>query len=695
MHRWRILSGALLAGSLALLALRAAIGLGWSVPALGALGNPLVVRSDFLRGWLLHGEVLGRWSGAAWWAGVVWEWLPAVLFAAGLWTALRHGPVPGPPRLRVPERARPWLGFALFLALALAATWGCFRGIPHIQDSIAQQFQAQIFASGRAWAPAPRHGEFFFFEFLLQDRGRWYAQYPPGHAALLALGVAARVPWLVNPLLGALTGVALYHAARRALGPGTASTALALYCISPFTIFMAGERMNHVGLLFFFSVALAVMAPALARRPRPLRAGEWLVAGLALGLAVTVRPLCAAALAAVTVPAALLETARAKRGRVLPIAGAAGLVGTAFLTGTLPWFLFNAATTGSPLLSGYVRQWGSSGWGFGASQWGPPHTLARGLMATLSNWDAAARHLFAWPVPALLPLLGLAALRLSRMERVLVATLGALSLAYLPYFFQDVALGPRFLYGGVPAFAILSARGLRGAGLLWARRFGGGGRAAARLGLRIAFRAAAWCTAAGLAVNMPLFVRWYGSAFWGTHRELVDAAESALARSGPAIVFVRDYNRARTVELLQRGVPLRTAHAAVQSLDEEWIDAQIREADRLPAAARGQELRARLEAAMRDPAGRFRRRRLPWEDYRGPGGNYAQGFWANTPWPERRRIFYALDLGERNARLLSDHPDRSGWLAAWDPAARCFRLVALRNERDGNERVARMHNRRK
>ena len=124
----------------------------------------------------------------------------------------------------------------LLLAVAAGLSLGCFQGIPHVQDSIAQQFQAQLFARGRAWAPVPAHPEFFLFEFLVQDRGRWHAQYPPGQAALLALGVRAGAPWLVNPVVGAASAVFVYLAARRAYGAATARLALALFCLSPFVL---------------------------------------------------------------------------------------------------------------------------------------------------------------------------------------------------------------------------------------------------------------------------------------------------------------------------------------------------------------------------------------------------------------------------------------------------------------------------
>src|SRR5947207_2197118 len=85
--------------------------------------------------------------------------------------------------------------------------------------------------------PLGAAGAFFQHEFLVQQSGRWFAQYPPVHAAALALGTLAGAPWLVNPLLGALAALFIYLAARRAYDRSTAGLALVLCCASPFVWF--------------------------------------------------------------------------------------------------------------------------------------------------------------------------------------------------------------------------------------------------------------------------------------------------------------------------------------------------------------------------------------------------------------------------------------------------------------------------
>lgn len=693
-----------------LLCVRAWIALDPSL-AIGEAGLPLVVRQNKLAGWIAQAVFLSQRAPRYLWAGLVLEWAPMLLFGTGLWLWIRSAPDEWP-ALRWLRRPSPlWICLGL-LAVCSAISVFCFSGVPHVQDSVAQQFQAQLFAHGRVFGSLPPHPEFFLHEFLVQDQGRWYAQYPPGQPALLALGELAGVPWLVNPLAGVLAGWLLYLAARQVYNRTTAGLALALYALSPFVWFMSGERMNHVGTLLWISLALWALAPTLAPRRSVLSPYRWLVAGLGVGLAISTRPLCGAAFGLPLVAGALWPSGRKEwesgrveeweSGRVgewktiLPLphsptppllhspapprlrsptlsflALAAGVA-----VGVLPVLWFNQATTGSPFTFGYEIQWGSSGWGFGQSQWGPPHTLARGLGHLWMNWDAAGKYLFEWPVPSLLPLAGLLVrTRRPRLEWVLIGTLVSVSLAYVPYFFQDLCLGPRLLYAGLPALMILSARGLRAAGLAWAARQ----QVARRTGIRVLTQAAAVCSAAGLLANVPVLVRWYGSSYWGNGTFIVDAAREQGVHH--AIVFIRDFNRGRDAALRLRGVSWRAAHGAVEKLNERWIDGQTREVDnlRLPAPQRAAELERRLTAAIEYPDSDYRRRTPPWLDYRGTSSNFNLGMCADTPSLEQQDVIYALNLDDRNELLMRDYPGRSAWIYDWDSAEEQFRLRPWRS----------------
>jgi len=182
------------------------------------------------------------------------------------------------------------------------------------------------------------------------------------------------------------------------------------------------------------------------------------------------------------------------------------------------------------------------------------------------------------------------------------------------------------------------------------------------------------CTVVGLAANLPVLCSYYGTSFWGVDLALTRAVRKQGVHR--AIVFVRDYNRARAVALRLRGVSWRVTQSALDALDDRWIDRQIREADAAPggAPARAAMLEQRLWAAVVDPARPHRRRTAPWIDHQGYSSNVYLGSWENTPWLERQDVIYALDLGDRNHLLLQDYPGRAAWLYDFDREEWRFRL---------------------
>ncbi len=99
-----------------------------------------------------------------------------------------------------------FIGSLLAICFLVTATiaYAVLDHIPHVQDSIAQLFQAKIFKMGALYAPLPPHKEFFDYTNIIND-SRWYSQYPPGHSLLLMLGLFLGAPWLIGPLLGAFS----------------------------------------------------------------------------------------------------------------------------------------------------------------------------------------------------------------------------------------------------------------------------------------------------------------------------------------------------------------------------------------------------------------------------------------------------------------------------------------------------------
>jgi len=94
--------------------------------------------------------------------------------------------------------------------MALAAGFFILGNTPHISDEVIYQFQAKALAGGKLYFAPPPEKEFFTFIHSIVDGEKWYGVLNPGWPGILALGYVAHTPWLVNPLLGALTLVILF-----------------------------------------------------------------------------------------------------------------------------------------------------------------------------------------------------------------------------------------------------------------------------------------------------------------------------------------------------------------------------------------------------------------------------------------------------------------------------------------------------
>ncbi|MFO7650740.1 MAG: hypothetical protein R6X13_05285, partial [bacterium] len=344
------------------------------------------------------------------------------------------------------------LGAAGFtLVVASVVSLAVFGGIPHITDASAQLFQARVFALGRLFAPSPALPSFFDFKHVISD-GRWYSQYPFGHPLMLALGVLAGLPWLVNPLQAAAAVLALYGLGREVYTERVARIATLLFCLSPFVWFMSGSFMNHTTAMCWGTLFL-LFSSRLARRG----IGNALLCGLSLGVVVATRPATALGIA---LPVAVWLLLRLRRepqlfGRVAAAAGVLGFTGILLL-------VQNWLTAGAPLRFGYTVLHGPGhGFVFGPAALGITHTPYKGLVHITSNLAGLNRYLFEWPIPALLLPLALVVTGTRKAwDWLLLSIPACLLVIHFFYFFHGYCYGPRFVYEAVPALLLLSARAL-------------------------------------------------------------------------------------------------------------------------------------------------------------------------------------------------------------------------------------------
>jgi hypothetical protein len=350
-----------------------------------------------------------------------------------------------------------FLGAVALIAVVCSAALAvfCFGRQPHNADEVAQLWHARILLAGRLSLPADPNPEFFGMDNVI-DQGRWYSQFPIGGPAFVAIGMALRAAWLVNPILLGLTVPNLYAFARATYDEATARTTVLLFAFSPMVLFMGASYMNHVPVLWLVSVALAQLTvwTDAHRRADASRAGA--IIGLTLGVAATIRPLDAV-IAALVIGTMQLVRLRGSRARVESLAAqvAAGLLPVALLL----WA--NARTTGAPLLFGYDVLYGSAHeLGFHVDPYGVMHTPIRALMYASKYLLQLDVMLLEAPAPALGIIVAglLVTRRPSRWDVLLIGFLLVQVACYALYWHEGDFRGPRFLFTALPAILILLAR---------------------------------------------------------------------------------------------------------------------------------------------------------------------------------------------------------------------------------------------
>jgi hypothetical protein len=622
---------------------------------------------------MLSALPIARWAGATdpgpTWSPYVTSWAIGLIVVGTLGaivgrfaTALR--PRRTRWRLRIPL---PVIIVGLAVVTGGAATYamlGVFAGNPHLVDEMAQLFHARVFASGRLAAPAPEPTEFFLMTHTFLVDSGWVSQYPPGHPALLALGLAFGAEWLVTPLMGAIGVPLIFLVGRGLYGPKTGLIAAACWTLSPWVMFMSGTYMNHVT-----TTTMVLVAWASIIGPRRPGRGMFLIAGLALAVAAATRPLDAVAGAG---PLVLLVVMRGHWRRLawMVAGGAPIILAVAFV---------NQRLFGSPFTLGYAALYGEDvGLGFRTDPWGESFTP----MVALSNLAVAIRriniYLYEWPVPALLPITAWALLGRQRRASDIALALGAVAIPVVYFFYWHSGFypGPRFYYAAAPFLVIGTARAWRWC-MWWARRLDN-----RFVNVHVAVAATTAVTLVWGTVDMlPARINIYREGL----RTMKLHPERQLKAAGisQALVIVPESWSSRTiVGLWSRGVPVDLMERGFRRVDTCDLFQFLVEARRtgLPT----EQMVAGLEGMVAssstqpprlrdapDPWVRLRPRdSLPEECVRELRRDYS-GFtlYGNLGWRNdiglASGVVFARDLYEHNSELLARYPGWEVW--RWAP----------------------------
>jgi hypothetical protein len=474
------------------------------------------------------------------------------------------------------------LAFALAVLAALASAWVAdrvYERIPHLEDEMANLWQAEVMADGQAYQPSPPMPRSFMVPFVVDYEGHRFGKYPPGWPAMLSLGARAGAPWLVNPILAGLTAWLVYRLGSRIAGRGIGLLAELLTATSPMFLMLSGSLMGHsLGLFLtaaFWLAWLDLFPPGGGQRDSI--APRWLpvsVAGLSLGLLALTRPLTAVG---VGLPAVihglvlLVRGDRAARRRVLGVGGLALAVAA-----ILP--LWQWALTGNPWLNPYTLWWpyDTIGFGPGVGHTATGHNLYWAYINTRFSLRAGQHDLFGWPYLSWLFLpFGLIALRRSRDGWLLFSLFPSLVFVYIFYWIGSWLLGPRYYYEALPGLAITSA-----VGVAWL-----GGWLGSRVGRWASLRRVA--TGTLLLVLMALNLLYYVpirvgglQGLYGISRKAMQPLEAADL--GRALVIVHP-------------VHSWTEYGSLLTLEPPFADSDL-----LLAYSRGAEADARLARHFAD-----------------------------------------------------------------------------------------------
>jgi 4-amino-4-deoxy-L-arabinose transferase-like glycosyltransferase len=351
-----------------------------------------------------------------------------------------------------------------FLSTAVVAAFA-FERLPHLEDEVAYLFQARTMALGRLTVPSPSHPDSFWTPFVLDYRGQRFGKYPPGWPAVLAIGVLAGTPWLVNPVLAAVALYLVYRLGRTLYDERTGLLAAALGLTSPLFLVLGGSFLSHLASLVWLLLFSLWFLWAIggSERPRQLWQRRWLAvgAGVALGMAFVTRALTALAYA---LPFVLFSLGRVpgRREGERTIYGLVALAGglVAALVPAYQW-----AVTGDPWLNPYVLWWPYDRLGFGPGIGAMPggHSLFYAWINLKQDLSAAATDVLGWPALSWLALLPGLALRPRRArDWALLAPFSCLVVAYLFYWIGSPARlwGPRYYFEGFAGLWLLGAVGL-------------------------------------------------------------------------------------------------------------------------------------------------------------------------------------------------------------------------------------------
>lgn len=248
------------------------------------------------------------------------------------------------------------LSLLFFIVSNLVGAFILFH-FPNSGDEYAYYFQAQIFAAGKYFAPAPPSDKLITDKMILYD-GKWFVQYPPGWPAFLSIGFLIGMPWIINPIFSTITLLVLYSISKEMYDDNVALKSVFLLTISPFFILTSASYFSHPIALFFSSLFLYFFFQA-----RKTSSTEYyhMLGILSLVILAYIRTYTAF-LFLIPYFGYLIARREIKNLVIVLIVGSIAII---------PLFLYNSILTGNPISLGYQIYDPSDRPGFGVGGYTP------------------------------------------------------------------------------------------------------------------------------------------------------------------------------------------------------------------------------------------------------------------------------------------------------------------------------------
>lgn len=264
-------------------------------------------------------------------------------------------------------------------------------------DEYCYYFIAQTLLKGRLYNISHPLAEFFNNNDIINN-GKWYGFPTIGYPLILSLGVALKLPWLINPLISILILYMIFLIAKGVYDKKVAALSVVLLMFSPMFIFLGSTNLIYPATALIISIMIYSILKFLHSNKT-----IWSISiGILLAALLFVRPIDTLIITIVMSAIFFKEIFipfRKERLRKIFIAVLIAIVGL------MLFLLVNYFQTGNPFKLGIdVYCKGRIGFGIGSqAPTNPPyvHTVTHAIKNTIKNLIRENFWLFGWPISLL------------------------------------------------------------------------------------------------------------------------------------------------------------------------------------------------------------------------------------------------------------------------------------------------------